>query len=621
MTQPAKESSAPSIQAVPSAPSAAAPAAAEPKPARRPLRVAPTPADLTEAPMLAGHGQTMDRFLHAALGRITLGLSPSSLLAAYMDWAVHLAMQPGKQMELLEKASRKFHRLLMYSLRAAGPQAVPTIEPLPQDQRFDHPAWQQWPFNIYFQSFLLTQQWWFNATTGIRGVTPHHEQVTTFAARQILDMFSPSNLPWTNPEVLMETARSGGSNLLQGMYNWWSDVERILANRPKEGRDAYRVGEDVAVTPGKVVFRNRLMELIQYSAATDSVYAEPVLIVPSWIMKYYILDLSPHNSFVRYLVEQGHTVFMISWKNPDTHDRDLDMGDYLRFGPLAAIDVVSRIVPERRINAVGYCLGGTLLAIAAAALAREDDERLNSVTLLATEVDFEEPGELGLFIDESQLAFLEDIMWDQGYLDGSQMAGAFELLNSKDLVWSRMVHDYLMGTRAPLSDLMAWNADLTRMPYRMHSEYLKRLYLGNELARGTYPVEERPVALTDIRVPIFAVGTVRDHVSPWRSVYKIHLLTDTEVTFLLTNGGHNAGIVSEPGHKGRSYQVGTQAAEDKYVDPDTWCARTPKQEGSWWPAWQGWLAAHSSERVPPRTPGSRDYPPMTDAPGCYVLQP
>jgi len=363
--------------------------------------------------------------------------------------------------------------------------------------------------------------------------------------------------------------------------------------------------------------------LIQYQPTTALVHKEPVLIVPSWIMKYYILDLSPQNSLVRYLIGQGHTVFMISWKNPDAKDRDLGMQDYLRQGVLAARDAINAIVPKRGIHGVGYCLGGTLLAIAAAMLARDGDQSLRSVTLLATEVDFEEPGELSLFIDESQVTYLEDLMWDQGFLDGKQMAGAFTLLNSKDLVWSRVVHEYLMGQRRPLTDLMAWNADATRLPYRMHTEYLRDFYLDNKLAEGRYEIGGKPVALTDIKVPMFVVATVRDHVSPWRSVYRIHLLTDTQLTFLLTVGGHNAGVVSEPGHPNRSYQIATRQSHSNYLGPDAWKATASRAEGSWWPEWQRWLAARSSGRARPPTMGApaRGYAPLADAPGQYVLVP
>jgi polyhydroxyalkanoate synthase len=379
----------------------------------------------------------------------------------------------------------------------------------------------------------------------------------------------------------------------------------------------------VACTPGKVVYRNRLIELIQYAPTGTQVFAEPLLIVPAWIMKYYVLDLSPHNSLVRSLVERGHTVFVISWKNPGAEDRDLGLDDYRRLGVMAALDAVGAIVPQRRVHAAGYCLGGTLLAIACAAMARDGDDRLASATLLAAQTDFTEAGEIMLFLNEAEIAFLEDMMWERGYLDSAQMAGAFQLLRSSDLIWSRMVHDYLLGRRRQMNDLMAWNADGTRLPYRMHSEYLRQLFLGNDLAQGRYLVDGRPLTISDIRVPLFAVGTSRDHVAPWTSVYKLHLLSDTEVTFVLTSGGHNAGIVSEPGHPGRSYQVATKREGDLHLDPATWQAATPAREGSWWPEWSDWLQRHSGGKVPPPALGESEagFPVLADAPGVYVLQP
>lgn len=570
------------------------------------------------------HARNVDRLLHAWLGRWTLGLSPASLWLAYFDWALHLASSPGKQLELVEKALRKAHRLARYASQAATPGGCPEcIEPLPQDQRFIDPGWSQWPFNVTYQGFLLTQQWWYNATTEIRGVSRHHEEVVTFAARQWLDVFSPSNSLLTNPEVLKETLQRGGANLAEGMLNLFEDMDRQPLGLKPAGAEAYQVGCNLAVTPGKVVYRNLLIELIQYQPTTESVCEHPVLIVPAWIMKYYILDLSPHNSLVKYLVDHGHTVFMISWKNPDEGDRNLSMDDYLKRGVMDALDAVSAITQCAKINTVGYCLGGTLLSIAASAMVRDNDQRLSSMTLFAAQVDFEEPGELSLFIDESQVTFLEDIMWEQGYLDTKQMAGAFQMLRSYDLIWSYLEHNYLMGKRQNMNDLMAWNADATRMPYRMHSEYLRRLFLNNDLAEGRYRVDDRPIALTDVRVPIFAVGTERDHVAPWRSVYKIHILTDTEVTFVLTNGGHNAGIVSEPGHPRRRFRITTRSATDRYLDPDTWQAQAPQREGSWWLAWEPWLAARSKARVAPPPLGAveRGYPVLEEAPGSYVLMP
>jgi polyhydroxyalkanoate synthase len=566
---------------------------------------------------------SFDRLLHASLGRFTLGLSPAALWLAYADWGVHLCGSPGKCQQLAEKAVRKTVRFAIYLLHfASEPACPPCIEPLPQDHRFRSEAWRHWPFNVVYQAFLLNQQWWHSATTGVGGVSAHHEQVVSFVTRQLLDTISPINCIATNPEVLAATFHEAGQNLVRGAMNFWADWERSIGGKPPVGTDAFQPGEQVAITKGEVVYRNRLIELIQYAPTTREVRADPVLIVPAWIMKYYILDLSPGNSLVKYLVDSGHTVFMISWHNPRAEDRDLGLDDYLRLGILGALKAIRTIVPECKISAVGYCLGGTLLSIASAYLAREKNFVLTSITLLAAQIDFTEAGELTLFIDDSQLNFLEDIMWDQGYLETRQMAGAFQLLRSSDLIWSRVVHEYLMGQRSPMIDLMAWNADTTRMPYRMHSEYLRQLFLHNDLFEGRYHVDGRPIVLGDIHVPIFAVSTERDHVAPWRSVYKINLMNDTDVTFVLTSGGHNAGIVSEPGHKGRHYRLSHRAAGAQYTDPETWYAQAASKEGSWWPALVSWLDDHSRASTSPPAMGAPDkgYPPLERAPGRYVLE-
>jgi polyhydroxyalkanoate synthase subunit PhaC len=568
--------------------------------------------------------EVLDRSLHAAMARFTVGVSPMTLIGAYADWAAHLSYSPGKQLQLAEKAVRKWLRLVTYANRAAltSEGREPCIEPLPQDRRFIGEAWRKPPYNLIYQSFLLTQQWWHNATTGVRGVNAQNEKIVAFGTRQWLDVFSPSNYPLGNPEVVERTQAEMGMNLVRGAQNFLEDLECMAAGRGPVGTEAFQVGRDVAVTPGKVVYRNRLIELIQYAPATADVRSEPVLIVPAWIMKYYILDLSPHNSLVKYLTGQGYTVFMISWKNPGPADRDLSMEDYRTLGVMAALDAVSAIVPDKKVHAVGYCIGGTLLAIVAAAMARDSDDRLKSATFFAAQTDFTEAGELMLFINESQLAFLEDVMWEQGFLDSRQMAGTFQMLRSNDLIWSRMIRTYLMGEREAMTDLNAWNTDATRLPYRQHTEYLRRLFLDNDLAEGRYPADGRPLALSDIRVPIFSVGTESDHVAPWRSVYKLNLLTDAEVTFLLTSGGHNAGIVSEPGHAHRHYRVATKRADDHYVDPGVWLQTTPDNDGSWWPAWVAWLDARSGTRgAPPKMGGGAGaYAPLCDAPGTYVLE-
>ncbi len=522
--------------------------------------------------------EVFDRSLHYGMSRLTLGLSPMALAETYFDWLVHLSLSPGKQLQLWHKGMRKSMRLTSHLARCLaqfGESTEPCVCPLPQDKRFASEEWHRWPFNMIHQSFLLQQQWWHNATTGIRGVSPQHERALEFASRQVLDVVSPSNFVLTNPDVLKKTQAEAGQNLVRGFWNFIEDWERQANGRPPIGTERFKVGEHVATTPGKVVLRNRLIELIQYEPTAKEVRPEPILIVPAWIMKYYILDLSPENSLVRYLREQGFTVFMISWKNPGLDERDLGMEDYHALGPMAALDAIGRIVPDTRVHGVGYCLGGTLLAASAAAMARDGDDRLQTLSFLAAQTDFTEAGELTLFISDSQVAFLEDMMWEQGYLDSTQMSGAFQMLRSNDLVWSRVVRDYLMGERQPVTDMMAWNADATRMPYRMHSEYLRKLFLDNDLAEGRFVLGTRPVALSDIRPPVFAVGTETDHVAPWRSVYKFNLTLDTEITFLLTNGGHNAGIVSEPGHPRRHYRMSRRTDHDRYTDPDTWLRQTP----------------------------------------------
>jgi poly[(R)-3-hydroxyalkanoate] polymerase subunit PhaC len=568
--------------------------------------------------------RTVDRMREALAAQLTGGISPAALALAFFDWSIHLTAAPGKQMELAWKAARKAGRFATYVLASTiDHDAPPCIEPLPGDHRFAAEAWKRPPFNLLSQAFLLQQQWWHNMTHEVPGIVPHHEHVVSFVARQLLDMYSPSNNPFTNPEVIDRTLNSGGMNFVQGVQNWLEDVSRVAIGRPPVGTESFVVGRDVAVTPGKVVFRNHLIELIQYAPVTETVMAEPILIVPAWIMKYYILDLSPDHSLIRYLVQQGYTVFCISWRNPTAEDRDLALDDYRRLGVMAALDVISAIVPGRKIHATGYCLGGTLLSIASAAMARAHDDRLASVTLFATETDFTEPGELALFISHSGLHYRESMMWNKGYLSADQMAGAFALLRSNDLVWSRYIHEYMMGERPPMTDLMAWNADTTRMPYRMHSEYLQRLYVDNELAAGHFMVDGRPAAIQNIRVPMFVVATERDHVAPWRSVYKIHYLSETDVTFVLTSGGHNAGIVSEPGHPKRHYCIALKRRSDLVLSPDEWAAAASPREGSWWVDWVAWLGEHSaSGRVHPPSMGAPDrgFVPIADAPGTYVHQ-
>ena len=579
----------------------------------------PTPAN---APL--SMAERLDPAIHAALARSVASLSHASALMAGSDWALHLAASPGKCMDLAHLALRQGQEMAAYAQArmAAGPdrEARHAVATPAQDRRFADPAWQQWPFNLMHQSFVLTEQWWAAATHGVWGVDKHHEDMVAFAARQFLDIFSPGNQLATNPVVLNRTLAQGGANLARGALHLLEDARRHTAGAPPAGAENFVVGRDVGITPGKVVLKNRVMELIQYTPTTPAVHPEPILIVPAWIMKYYILDLSPHNSLIKYLVDQGHTVFCISWVNPGAEDRDLGMDDYLDQGFHAALNAVNTIVPQAKVHAAGYCLGGTLLAIAAAAMARDGDERLDSMTLFAAQTDFTEPGELALFIDNSQISLLEAQMAQTGYLTGAQMAGAFQMLRSYDLLWSRLVNEYLLGERAPMNDLMAWNADTTRMPATMHSQYLRRLFLDDDLSEGRYPVGGKPVTLGDITLPTFMVGTVTDHVAPWRSVFKLQQLSPSETTFVLTSGGHNAGIVSPPGNPRRHFQMLTRPAGGNYLPPDAWLAAAPETPDSWWPAWLAWLKARSGAPVKPPRTGSGAYKPVGDAPGTYVLQ-
>jgi polyhydroxyalkanoate synthase len=560
-----------------------------------------------------------DRMFHASLARLTGGISPAALWLAYTDWLIHLASAPARRLDIAQAAAQAAGRFAEAATqRIATPWA--SIKPQPQDRRFAGAGWELPPFNLMAQGFLLTEEWWHHATTGVRGVSQQDEAIVDFSMRQWLDAFAPSNFAASNPEVIRKAIETRGRNLVDGLQNWASDWQQLLAGTAAP--HPFVVGKDVAVTPGKVVFRNHLIELIQYAPATAEVRPEPILIVPAWIMKYYILDLSPQSSLVEYLTDHGFTVFMVSWRNPDAADRDIGFDDYRKLGVDAALAAIGEIVPDTPVHAVGYCLGGTLLSIAAATMAREGIQRLKSITLLAAQTDFTEAGELTLFINASQVAFLEDMMWQSGVLDTTQMAGAFQILRSNDLVWSRLVHDYLMGERDSPSDLMSWNADATRLPFRMHSEYLRHLFLENDLAGGRYLVEGRPVSLTDIHTPMFVVGTLRDHVAPWRSTYKIHFLADAEITYLLASGGHNAGIVSPPGEDHRHYQVLTKGADARYIGPDDWLATAPRHEGSWWPEWLRWLEARSGDRRAPPPLGRRGdgEPELQDAPGRYVLQ-
>lgn len=550
-------------------------------------------------------------------GSMTMGTSPVSTALMIQDWALHLSLSPTKQLSLARKAQKNWADLGTYVMRGCPPEV--DAQPCPPDRfdrRFQDEKWSRPPFSAIAQAFLLAEDFVTEATTGVAGLNPDNDKAMTFLARQILDAFAPSNFLATNPEALARTFETKGTNLVAGAAAAAADL-RNLASPEAKSHENPDIGKSVALSKGKVVLRTHLMELIQYEPETEAVHPEPIMIVPAWIMKYYILDLGRQNSLVRFLVERGFTVFMISWRNPDAKDADLGMSDYLEQGPKTALEHIEKACGGQKVHSVGYCLGGTLLSIVAAQLARQKDDCLASVTLLAAQTDFSEAGDLRLFINESQVAFLEEYMNTRGVLDSRQMMSAFELMRANDLIWSRLIHAYLMGEEpAPLSDLMEWSTDGTRMPARMHSEYLRYMFLNNDLASGRYKIDGLPVALHDITAPIFAIGTESDHIAPWKSVYKIHNLVRSDVTFVLTNGGHNAGVISEPGHKNRHFRKHTTTAFDLALTPEDWLNESELLDGSWWPAWADWLKAISGSIVAPPKMGQS----LGDAPGTYVLQ-
>ncbi|MBY5935046.1 alpha/beta fold hydrolase [Tateyamaria omphalii] len=555
-----------------------------------------------------------DHPIRKLLSSMTHGISPAAEINMWTDWALHLATAPDKQLALARQAQQNWTSWLQFMAKGCptDPKHWPA-HPKKTDRRFTNPLWTKPPYSAWAQAFLLAEDFANSATSDIPGLTPAHDRAMTFMVRQMLDAMAPSNFLATNPEALKRTAETSGQNLIEGAFHAFADTQNTLQGTRKKPTKI--VGKDVAVTEGKVVFRNHLMELIQYAPATDTVHREPILIVPAWIMKYYILDLSPDNSMIRYLTEQGFTVFAISWRNPTCEDADLGMLDYLKQGPMAALDHICATTGTDKVHATGYCLGGTLLSIAAAQMARDGDKRLASLTLLAAQTDFTEAGELMLFINESQVSVLEDVMDEQGCLEADQMMSAFQMLRSNDLIWSQVIRRYLMGEAEPeMNDLMSWNADSTRMPARMHSEYLRQMFLNNDLATGRYHVDGRAVSLRDIRVPIFGVGTETDHIAPWKSVFKIHDLGHADVTFALTNGGHNAGVVSKPGHNRRHYRIHTIRDDENTLTPEDWLEAAEMNQGSWWPAWTEWLSKRAGDKIsPPEMTGA-----LEDAPGTYV---
>lgn len=546
-------------------------------------------------------------------------IDPLNIGGAFLELTTRLMANPA----LLVQAHMslwKSHMDLWHSTtqRMMGHDVEPTIEPEQHDRRFRHEAWEDNElFDYIKQSYLLSARWLRSTVTALHGQDEHESEKIDFFTRQFVDALAPSNFLMTNPEVLQATMESGGENLLKGLDNLLHDLRRGGGQLKISMTDneAFALGENVAITPGKVVFQNDLMQLIQYSPSTKKVAERPILIVPPWINKYYILDLRPDNSFIRWILEQGQTVFCISWVNPDETLARKSFEDYMFEGPLAAIDVIQKATGQKDINAIGYCLGGTLLSVTLAYLAVKKKPFVHAATFIATLTDFSQPGELGVFIDEEQVSLLEEKMAERGYLDGKEMAATFNLLRANDLIWSFVVNNYLLGKEPFPFDLLYWNEDATRMPAAMHSFYLRKMYLENLLAMpGGVTLGGVPIDLAKIKVPVYMVSAREDHIAPWRSTYLATELFNGPVRFVLTAAGHIAGIVNPPVQSKYAYWTNTRRAKH----PDVWYKNAKKNEGSWWTDWVKWLQKHQGKKVDAREPGAGKIKAIEDAPGSYV---
>ena len=491
-------------------------------------------------------------------------------------------------------------------------------EAAPKDKRFKHPDWtENAVFSFIRESYVVAAKSVLSSVHDVKDLDPATARKVDFYTRQYVDAISPSNFIATNPEVLTTTLQTGGQNLLRGLENLLSDLDRgegrLAITMTDKG--AFRLGENIATTPGKVVFQNDLMQLIQYDPATPDVRRRPLLIIPPWINKFYVLDLQPKNSFIKWAVDQGHTVFVISWVNPDERLAKKNFEDYMLEGPLAALEAIEKATGERSVNAVGYCLGGTLLASTLAYLAAHDDDRIASATYFVTLVDFTEVGDMGVFIDDEQISSLEKRMQERGYLEAQDMATSFNMLRANDLIWSFVVNNYLLGKEQIPFDLLFWNSDATRMPAAMHSFYLRNMYQRNLLAKpGGVTLAGTPIDLTKIKTPTFLLSTREDHIAPWKSTYAATRLYGGPVKFVLSASGHMAGVISAPGSK-----YGHWTNDDLPPTPDAWFAGAQAHPSSWWPQWDEWVTAFDLGRVAARAPGDGELPAIENAPGSYVV--
>ncbi len=562
----------------------------------------------------------MGEFLRRQAGGHGVATSDEFGIArAFMELAARMLADPWK---LAEMQTRMFwdHVALWQSslLRMLGKEAPPVAEPGEGDNRFRNADWQdQFLFDYIKQSYLIAARHMHDTVSSVEGLPEETQKKVNFYTRQYIDALSPSNFALTNPQVLRETLQSGGQNLVRGLNNLLADIERGGIRMADE--NAFKLGVNVATSPGKVVFQNDLMQLIQYAPSTDTVFRRPLLVIPPWINKYYILDLRERNSFVRWAVDQGHTVFMISWVNPDGRYAGKTFENYMFEGPLAALDAIGRATGENEVNIIGYCLGGTLLGATLAWMAEKGDAHAASATFLASLLDFSIPGELGVFIDEAQVENLERRMQERGYLEGSEMAATFNLLRANDLVWSFVVNNYLLGKDPFPFDLLYWNSDSTRMPAKMHSFYLRNMYLANRLKDpGGIALGGVPIDLRKIVIPAYFVSTLEDHIAPWESTYKGARLLCGPTRFVLGGSGHIAGIVNPPSAKKYGYWTGSELPESA----DEWQAGASRSEGSWWIDWQAWITGlNGPDRAPARVPGTGALQAFEDAPGSYVSVP
>jgi polyhydroxyalkanoate synthase len=578
-----------------------------------PEMVSRTMADVAER----GQRIVGDFLKRQADGAPAAGPDPLNIGSAFLDMTTRLMANPAR----LVQAQIGFWQdyLTLWQNTAGrmmgGEQAGPVIHEPKGDKRFKDEAWRENEvFDFIRQSYLLSARYFTNVVQGAEGLDNKTAQKVDFYTRQFVDAMSPSNFLMTNPEVLRRTAETGGENLLKGLSNLLADLERGKGNlRIRMTDDSkFKVGENIAVTPGRVVFRNALMELIQYTPTTDKVLKRPLLILPPWINKFYILDLRPKNSFIKWAVEQGHTVFVVSWVNPDEALSDRGFEDYMLEGPYAALDAIEAATGEKSVNAIGYCLGGTLLACTLAHMAAKKDTRIKSATYFVTMTDFEEAGELGVFIDEEQLLGIEEKMSKKGFLEGREMATTFNMLRANDLIWSFVVNNYLMGQEPFPFDLLYWNDDSTRMPAKMHSFYLRRMYQQNDLVKpGGIELAGVPLDLRKIKVPSYMISTREDHIAPWKSTYRGTQIYGGKVRFVLAASGHIAGVVNPPDSGKYSHWVNTSLPPE----PDEWFAGATELAGSWWPDWQRWVLAQDKAMVPAREPADLG---LGDAPGTYV---